>query len=137
MVRVSSISDVRKFDRLSVVDPAVFYLHRVEADRTEAVYTPGEGADWAAPLLVPDVHLLATCCKHTCLLVMVDSCENHLQQVTKVGCCFSSYYNKQALTLPRIVLRGSSSSPYPGGSIFHCLIVLSSPTCLEQTCWVL
>lgn len=47
------------------------YLHRVEADSAEAVYAPSERADWAAPLLVPDVHLLATCCERSVLLVMV------------------------------------------------------------------
>lgn len=57
----------------------VSYLHGVEADRAEAVYAPGERADRAAPLLVPDVHLLATRCKHTLPLVMVQSCEDRLQ----------------------------------------------------------
>lgn len=57
----------------------VSHLHGVEADRAEAVYAPGEWADWAAPLLIPDVHLLATRCKHSLLLVMVQSCEDCLQ----------------------------------------------------------
>lgn len=34
-------------------------------------------------------------------------------------------------TFPRIVWIGSSSSPYPGLSIFHCFTVLSSPTWKE------
>ena len=58
----------------------VSHLHRVEADRAEAVYAPGEGTDWATPLLVPDVHLLATCCKHIVLLMMVQSCEHSLRE---------------------------------------------------------
>lgn len=56
------------------------YLHRVEADRAEAVYTPRERTDWATSLLVPDVHLLATRCKHTFFLVMVQSCKHGLQR---------------------------------------------------------
>lgn len=55
------------------------YLHWVEADRAEAVYPPGEGANWAAPLFIPDVNLLTTRCKHTFLLVMVQSCEDRLR----------------------------------------------------------
>lgn len=58
------------------------YLHRVEADGAEAVYAPGERTNWAAPLLIPDVHLLATGCKHTILLVMVQSCEHSLQKTS-------------------------------------------------------
>ena len=61
----------------------VFYLHRVEANSTEAVDAPGKRPDWTAPLLIPDVHLLAACCKHSILLVMVQSCENCLQ-VTRI-----------------------------------------------------
>lgn len=57
----------------------VFYLHGVEADGAEAVHAPGERADRAAPLLIPDVHLLATSCKHGVLLVVVQPGEDCLQ----------------------------------------------------------
>lgn len=56
-----------------------FHLYRIKADRAEAVYTPGKRPNWGAPLLIPDVHLLATRCKHTLLLVMVYSCVHSLQ----------------------------------------------------------
>lgn len=54
------------------------YFHRVEVDRAEAVHTPGERADGAAPLLIPDVHLLATRSKQTLLPVMVQACKHCL-----------------------------------------------------------
>ncbi len=72
----------------------VSHLHWVEADGVEAVYAPGERADWAAPLLIPDVHLLATSCKHSLLLVMVQSCEDCLQG-TRVR--FFFYYNQNVI----------------------------------------
>lgn len=59
---------------------AMSHLHRVKTDGAEAVDAPGEGADGGAPLLVPDVHLVATCCKHSALLVMVQSCEHCLKR---------------------------------------------------------
>ena len=40
--------------------------------------------------------------------------------------------DKSNHTLPRIVLMGSSSTPYPGASRLHCLIVLSSPICHKK-----
>ena len=57
---------------------SVSYLHRVEADGAEAVHAPGEGAHRTAPLLVPDVHLLATRHKHAVALVVVQPCEHRL-----------------------------------------------------------
>lgn len=54
------------------------YFHGVEVDRAEAVHTPGERADGAAPLLIPDVHLLATRSKQTLLPVMVQACKHCL-----------------------------------------------------------
>lgn len=70
----------------------VSYLHRVEADRADAVYTPGKGADRGASLLIPDVHLLATCCKYTLFLMMVQSCENSLTENMAIV-CFSMIHN--------------------------------------------
>lgn len=97
----------------------VSYLHGVEADSAEAVYAPGERADGAAPLLVPDVHLLATRCKHTRVLVVVQSCEDRLQRDNNHFYQNNFHYNGRDIsqqtptdhTLPRIVLSGSSSSP--------------------------
>lgn len=119
----------------------VSYLHRVEADRAEAVDAPGERTDRAAPLLIPDVHLLATCCKHSLLLVMIQSCEDCLQGARIFFTIIKMWYFTDPLedrghgnlksrilplddvttttlqqmptdrTLPRIVLSGSSSSP--------------------------
>lgn len=64
--------------RLSMMGSTVSYLHGVEADGAEAVYAPGERANWTAPLLIPDVHLLATRCKYRLLLVMVQPCVHGL-----------------------------------------------------------
>lgn len=56
----------------------VSYFHGVEVDRAEAVHTPGERADGAAPLLIPDVHLLATRSKQPILAVVVQACKHCL-----------------------------------------------------------
>lgn len=58
----------------------VSYFHGVEVDGAEAVHPPGEWADGAAPLLIPDVHLLATRSKQTLLPVMVQACKHCLHR---------------------------------------------------------
>ncbi len=90
------------------------YLHGVEANSAKAVYAPGERADWAAPLLIPDVHLLATCCKHSLLLVVIQSCEDCLQE-TKIF----FYYKTSDISL---ILEGSKVMVYYGGTttVFDC-----------------
>lgn len=73
----------------------VDYLYRVEADAAETVHAPGEGADGAAALLIPDVHLLATRHKHTLLLVVVDAGEHRLEG-TNIGLSYIFKVNPQS-----------------------------------------
>lgn len=61
----------------------VAHLHRVITNTAEAVHSPAEGANGAAPLLVPNVHRLAACCKSAFALVMVNACEHSLRQEMK------------------------------------------------------
>lgn len=61
----------------------VSHLYRVITNTAEAVHPPAEGANGAAPLLVPDVHCLATCCESAFTLVMVNACVHSLQQEIK------------------------------------------------------
>lgn len=70
----------------------VFYLHRVEANGAEAVDAPGKRPDWTASLLIPDVHLLAARCKHSILLVMVQSREDCLQATRTMYIIIKRWY---------------------------------------------